>query len=310
MLGVRGVEVQVVVAGQEPGRAVEHAGQLAGLRVQRVVVSDDVADEQDAAVGVVLALGQVGERAGAGVLDLLLLVGLDVAADQAALLVLGHRVVLDDGEVHGGRQLAGRGDAAALELGRALGQMVVVELRDVVRVDGHPVAGGLGDEHGHVLAHGQLVAAVLVGDDDLLAVRHTGPGDALLVGLAHGVPVAVVEDLAAQGVRIAGLAVLRLLHDLDLAAVGVAVPVLNGELRGRTGSAGLRRGVAGHAGLGGRRAGERDAGGGQRDDGAGQTGAGRAVLGHGAPPRGECDGDDGWRVSRTGLRGRPGQAFT
>src|SRR5699024_10840909 len=70
------VVVLVVIAREGADRAVDVLVQVAQVGVEAEVVADVVAEQHDAAAVVVVALGQVGGRTLAGVLDLFLVVGL------------------------------------------------------------------------------------------------------------------------------------------------------------------------------------------------------------------------------------------
>ncbi len=243
VLGRGGVEVEVVVAGQEPGRAVGQARQVLDVRVERQVVADDVADEEGAAPLVVAAFRQVVDRAAAGVLDLGPVVGLEVARDDAVLLLCPGELAAHEGEVDRVRQGPGGRDAAVAQFGRALGQVVVVELGDVGLVHRHLVARRLGDEHRHVVVDGQPVAAVPVGRHDVTAVGHDDAGQAALPAVAGAVAVPVDEDPAGQVVGVGRP--FRGADDLDLAAVGGLVPGLGRRARRGGGRGGDRRDPSG-----------------------------------------------------------------
>src|SRR5699024_1687341 len=102
------VVVLVVVARERADRTVGALVQAAQVGVEAEVVADVVAEQHDAAAVVVIALGQVGGRTLAGVLDLFLVIGLGVRGDDAVLVVLGGGVGLCHREGHVLRDGAGR----------------------------------------------------------------------------------------------------------------------------------------------------------------------------------------------------------
>src|SRR5699024_1727787 len=101
------VVVLVVVARERADRTVGALVQAAQVGVEAEVVADVVAEQHDAAAVVVIALGQVGGRTLAGVLDLFLVIGLGVRGDDAVLVVLGGGLGLCHREVHVLRDGAG-----------------------------------------------------------------------------------------------------------------------------------------------------------------------------------------------------------
>src|SRR5699024_10797467 len=159
------------------------------------------------------------DRTLAGELDLLLVVGLGVRGDRAGLLRVGRGLRAGHREVDGRRGVAGGLEPAELQLGRALGVVVVAELREVLLVDRHQPAGGLGDAGGEVPADGQLVAALLVGLDHVDAVGHAAPRNAGFPTVDPRVLVGVVEHPAGEDLGILGLAV----DHLDLPGVEAVV---------------------------------------------------------------------------------------
>src|SRR5699024_9943581 len=200
------VVVLVVIAREGADRAVDVLVQVAQVGVEAEVVADVVAEQHDAAAVVVVALGQVGGRTLAGVLDLFLVVGLGVRGDDAVLVVLGSGLGLCHREVHVLRDGAGGLETAELQVLRGAGRLVdVAELGEVVRVDGDLPAGGLGDGGVHVLVHRQGVAALGVGGRHVTAVGDLDALDSLFVVVVGGVLIRIVEDVPGDGGLVLGV---------------------------------------------------------------------------------------------------------
>ena len=200
------VVVLVVVARERADRTVGALVQAAQVGVEAEVVADVVTEQHDAAAVVVIALGQVGGRTLAGVLDLFLVIGLGVRGDDAVLVVLGGGLGLCHREVHVLRDGAGRLQPAELQVLRGAFRLVnVAELGEVIRVDGHLPAGGLGDGDVHVLVHRQGVAAVGVGGGHVAAVGDLDSLDALFALVVGGVLVRIVEDVPGDGGLVFGV---------------------------------------------------------------------------------------------------------
>ena len=231
--------------------------------VQAEVVAGHVAQQQQAAVLQVLAGGELAYQAGAGEADLPVGVGLHVAQETAGLLRVGAVLVAGQREVHRGRHGAGGLEATEAQvLGGALGLVVVEELGEVRLVHRGVPTGGLGDEHRLSRLQRQLPVPVLVGAHHVPAVGHRDALQSVLVVLLDAVPVAVVEDVAADDVLLAVLVVavaenFRSAHvvgGVDLCLVlGLDGPGVGGVRRGglRAGGGQGEHGRRGQDGQGG-----------------------------------------------------------
>ena len=130
------------------------------------------------------------------VVDLPLVARLRVAEDQDVVLV--RFGTFDEREVDGGRQGAGRNEAAVLEFGRAGLRVDIVELWNLIGGDGrHPVAW-LDHEDDGLVADRNFISAVHSGGDDLAAIGDKHLGHAGLAGVARAVAVLIVEYHAAR----------------------------------------------------------------------------------------------------------------
>ena len=217
-----------MVARCHADRAVHLRVDIAQFVIEAEVVTDVVAEQEHSTGSVIAAVGKVADGSVTGVAHLRHVIGLGVRRDRAVLVVLRRGLRFDHREVHGLRRLTCGFDASELQIAGAFGQVVVAELSDLVLIDGHLPSGGLSDRNGHVLSHGQLVAAVSVGLDDVDSVAHRDAGDALLITIELRVLVDVVEDLSGELLRIVGLAAV----DLDVAFVEFGRRV-RGHCRGR-----------------------------------------------------------------------------
>ena len=114
---VGGVEVEVVITRQGADRAVGIGVELFEIRVQREVVSDVIAEQQDPAAGVVGALCQIRRGSLARVTDLLFVVGLGVGGHRAGLLGGSSGVGRSQREVHRGGDVPGGVQSAERQIG-------------------------------------------------------------------------------------------------------------------------------------------------------------------------------------------------
>src|SRR5699024_179447 len=105
---------------------------------------------------------------------------------------------------------------AVAQLRGALGQVVVVELRDVVLIHRHLISRRLRDRHRHVVEGGQPVTTLVVGAHHLAAVGDHDAGQTVLVAVPGAVLVRVDEHLAGQHRIVGGTG--RGAYDFDLAA--------------------------------------------------------------------------------------------
>ena len=196
----RGVEVEVVVAVDVVLRQPGGAHYVQEARQQVEIVAHDIADQDHALEVFKIVCQQVVDDAVADIAHLGVRIGLGVAHHHAAELIgdlaAHHREVDGVGQRTGGLQTA-----VAKLTRRAVGLVMIEELRHQIVVHRHVVFGRFGDEDGHVVEGRQLVAAIGIRQHDLAAVRDHDARNARLVVLADAVPAQIFEDHAGHRVR-------------------------------------------------------------------------------------------------------------
>ena len=209
---VRRVEIQVVIAGDIVLGHAAGRDDLLETPIKGQVVAHDVPLEDQALGFAVVATDEHLADRVPDVGDFPVRIGLSIAEHQA-LEAVSHRI-LDQGEIDGFWQGAGRGDPAEAQAGGALDLVNVVELGDQVRIDRGSVACGPDDEEVHVFVSRQRVAAVFGRPDDFAAVGDHDARNASLVCIKFRIAVGIQEHYAACGIGY-GVAA----HDVDRADV-------------------------------------------------------------------------------------------
>ena len=189
---VGGVEVEVVIADEvEPG-AVDEGDDGVVVVVDGEVVEDDVTEgDAEGCVGA----DEFGDGVLGHVAEFLVVAGLGVAEeDRFEGVGLG---ALEEGEVDGFREWAGGGDTGEAAFGGTFGFVDVVELGELLVVDGSSPVAGFDDEEDAVVGGGEGPIALGVGCGDLKLVGDQNAGEAGFVRVSGLVVVEVVKDRSA-----------------------------------------------------------------------------------------------------------------